>query len=63
MAVKVNPEECIGCTACVGACPFGAIVMEDGKALITDACTACGACIDVCPVGAIHREVEEKMFL
>ncbi|WP_371376201.1 FAD-binding protein [Sporomusa aerivorans] len=60
MAVKVNAEQCIGCTACVGTCPFGAIVMENDKAVITEACTACGACVDVCPVGAIVREVEEK---
>ena len=58
MAVKVIPEQCIGCGACVGVCPFGAIVMQDGKAYITEACTACGACIDVCPVGAIIREDE-----
>lgn len=57
MAVKVT-EQCIGCGACVDVCPFGAIVMQDGKAFITEACTACGACIDVCPVGAIIREDE-----
>ncbi|CVK19791.1 electron transfer flavoprotein subunit alpha [Sporomusa sphaeroides] len=55
MAVIVDKEQCIGCSACVGACPFGAIVMEDDKAVITDACTVCGACIDVCPVTAITR--------
>ncbi len=60
MAVKVIAEQCIGCTACVGTCPFGAIIMEGDKAVITEACTACGACVDVCPVGAIIREVEEK---
>ena len=60
MAVKVIAEQCIGCTACVGTCPFGAIVMENDKAVITEACTACGACVDVCPVGAIIREQEEK---
>ncbi|HML32625.1 electron transfer flavoprotein subunit alpha [Sporomusa sphaeroides] len=60
MAVKVIAEQCIGCSACVGTCPFGAIIMENDKAVITEACTACGACVDVCPVEAIVREVEEK---
>jgi len=60
MAVEVNKEECIGCSACVSACPFGAIVMEDSKAVITDACTVCGACVDACPVGAITLTVEKK---
>lgn len=59
MAVKVTPE-CIGCGACVAVCPFGAIVMQDGKAYITEACTQCGACVATCPVGAILREEEAK---
>ncbi|MDR7867299.1 MAG: FAD-binding protein [Sporomusaceae bacterium] len=53
MAIMIKTEECIGCGACVGTCPFGAIVLENGKARITDACTSCGACVDSCPVGAI----------
>lgn len=60
MAVEVSKEECIGCSVCVSTCPFGAIIMEDGKAIITEACTVCGACVDVCPVGAITLEVEKK---
>jgi len=60
MAVKVNKEECIGCGACVSSCPFGALVMQEDKADITEACTACGACVEVCPVSAIAREAEEK---
>lgn len=60
MAVKVNVNECVGCGACVNACPFGAISMKDDKAAIGDACTSCGACVDTCPVKAITREVEEK---
>lgn len=60
MAVQVNKEECIGCSVCVSTCPFGAIVMAEGKAVITDGCTICGACVDVCPVTAITLEVEKK---
>ena len=60
MAVIVNQEKCIGCGACVSACPFDAIVMQDGKALITEKCTMCGACISVCPVEAIYREEIER---
>lgn len=60
MAINVKKEECIGCSACVSACPFGAIVMEDNKAVITEACTVCGACVETCPVGAIIRDIEEK---
>lgn len=59
MAVKVM-EECIGCGSCISNCPFEAIVMQQGKAFITDSCTQCGACIDTCPLGTIMREHEEK---
>lgn len=55
MAINLDKEQCIGCGACVSACPFGAIVMEGDKAVITDACTVCGACVDVCAVTAISR--------
>ncbi len=61
MAIKVNQEECIACGACLSVCPFGAIVMQDEKAYITEACTACGACVDTCPVEAILREEEDKV--
>ena len=61
MAIKVIQDNCIGCSACVSACPFGAIMMQDGdKAYITEACTACGACLESCPVSTIIREEEEK---
>lgn len=60
MAVKVT-EKCVGCGACESVCPFGAISMDAGKAVMSLACTQCGACVDACPVGAIEREVEEKV--
>jgi electron transfer flavoprotein alpha subunit len=56
MAITIKGEECIGCGACVGACPFGAIVLDGGRARVTEACTGCGACVDNCPAGAIAAD-------
>ena len=56
MPAKVNQEKCTGCEACIGACPTEAIVMESGKAKVTDQCVDCGACVDECPVEAISME-------
>ena len=53
MAAQVDKEKCVGCEACVGACPVGAIVIEDGVAKVTDECIECGACVGECPSEAI----------
>lgn len=53
MAIEVLQDKCIGCGACEGACPFGAISVIDGLACISEACTLCGACADACPVEAL----------
>lgn len=55
MAIQVLKDKCVGCGACVKACPFGAISMVDGKASIGSACTACGVCVSKCPVKAIEK--------
>ncbi|MDH7487927.1 MAG: electron transfer flavoprotein subunit alpha [Anaerolineae bacterium] len=49
----IDTEACIGCAACVAACPFGALRMENDKAVVDDKCTDCGACLEVCPVEAL----------
>lgn len=57
--IRVIAENCVGCGLCVKACPFAAIVMEDGLARIDLAkCTLCGACLEACKFDAI--EMEEK---
>ena len=54
MPVEVNREMCIGCEACVDACAFDAIHLDEEEiAVANDNCTACGACIDECPTDAL----------
>lgn len=57
--IKVNKEKCVGCGACVKACPIpdASIVQKaiDGDVFVdvkSDRCIGCGKCIDVCKRGA-----------
>ncbi|MFW3147301.1 MAG: FAD-binding protein [Thermoplasmatota archaeon] len=56
MGNVINREKCLGCTACVKGCPFNAISMKDGKAVIGPECTLCGACVKHCRFDAIEFE-------
>jgi len=56
----INNDTCTGCESCISACPFGALSMKEGIAVVDEKCTFCGACVDVCPVSAITLEKEEK---
>ena len=54
MAAKVDSSKCVGCEACVGACPVSAIEMKDGVAVVKESdCIDCGACVGECPSEAI----------
>ena len=59
--LKVNEELCIGCGICEGSCPFGAIEIEDGCAVIGESCTLCGACVESCEVEALSLEIEKSV--
>lgn len=53
----VDQNKCIGCGACEGICPVGAISVNNGKAQIdTEKCIKCGSCENICPVEAIKIE-------
>ncbi len=56
MLIRVDIEKCTGCGTCVNVCPFGAIILDKEKAIITEACTLCGACVESCPEEAIIDE-------
>jgi thioredoxin reductase (NADPH) len=53
---KIDPAKCLGCAACVGACPEGDIIgMINGKAELVEPthCIGHGACRTACPYDAI----------
>uniref|UniRef100_Q8MZS8 Putative ferredoxin 2[4Fe-4S] n=1 Tax=Mastigamoeba balamuthi TaxID=108607 RepID=Q8MZS8_MASBA len=56
----VNHDDCIGCQACVGACPVGLFEMKNDKshfiAARKDECVHCESCIAACPVTAISMQ-------
>ena len=46
---------CLGYGTCVAACPFDAIAIVDGVAVVDkDQCKACGKCIAACPKNLIE---------
>ncbi|MDR3279533.1 MAG: 4Fe-4S binding protein [Synergistaceae bacterium] len=52
----VDKDTCVGCEACVGACPTSAITIDEGAASVDqDTCVECGECISTCPVSAISQ--------
>lgn len=57
MPVTINRDTCIGCGACVGVCPVGALSMDDEMKSVVDegTCIDCGSCVSACPVEAITQ--------
>jgi len=58
---QVDEDRCIGCGACAGYCQFGAIHVDEDRAIVDVAlCMGCGACVTKCTQDALSLERDES---
>ncbi len=59
--LKIIKDKCTGCEVCIDKCPFNALSMENGKAVVDhDTCTMCGVCVKACEFDAIELEKDDE---
>jgi len=66
IVAEVIPERCVGCGECVLSCPYKAIALIDGKAVVNSAlCKGCGTCVATCLGHAIigHQFTHDAILM
>ena len=61
----IHEAECIGCTKCLQACPYDAIIgsAKQLHTILVNECTGCGLCVEPCPVDCIDMlPVKESLY-
>ena len=60
--VTTVPERCLGCRACVAACPFGNIdyAVAGQRAVKCDLCQGAPRCVAACPSKALEYVAEDE---
>lgn len=55
--ISINHDKCNGCGLCVSVCKDFGLIIESGKAVLSNTavfgCIGCGHCMAICPTGAI----------
>ena len=61
----IDEAVCIGCTACIRACPVDAIMGASKymHTVLAEECTGCGLCVAPCPVDCIEMRPVEQTYL
>ena len=61
----IDEAVCIGCTACIRACPVDAIMGASKlmHTVLADECTGCGLCVAPCPVDCIYLQPTKETYL
>ncbi|MGL4429390.1 MAG: 4Fe-4S dicluster domain-containing protein, partial [Silvania sp.] len=67
-SVQVDSQKCIGCKACVVACPFGTMeIVTSAEAATAQKCDLCldrpqgPACVENCPADALSRVTPDSL--